>query len=73
MLPIELLEMGRHYPLGYPHFRQRLREAFTKEACWRDFGKVHRRLEQAAYVKRGMPIGNSFSGTTGWHLCLTAD
>ncbi len=51
--PTELLEMGRHYPLGYTYFRDRLHNAFASQAHLTDESKIHEGLKRAEFVKKG--------------------
>ena len=51
---IELLYMGREYPLGFDYFRPRLHKAFISKAGERDENKIRQGIAQAEYVKKGM-------------------
>lgn len=51
---VELLYMGREYPLGYDYFRPRLHKAFSAKANIQDEAEIRKGLEQAEYVKKGM-------------------
>jgi hypothetical protein len=51
--PLELLYLGREYPLGYNYFRPRLHRAFLAKAGERDEDKIRKGIEQAEYVKKG--------------------
>ncbi len=48
----ELLEMGKHYPLGYDYFRPRLHKAFMSKAHLRDEDEIRKGIRQAEYVKK---------------------
>lgn len=48
----ELLEMGRHYPLGYPYFRDRLHKAFTSQAHLTDESQIRQGIKRAELVKK---------------------
>ena len=50
---IELLNLGREYPLGYPYFRNRLHKAFASQAAVQDEEKIKKGIEKAEYVKKG--------------------
>lgn len=51
---IELLYLGREYPLGFDYFRPRLHKAFISKAAERDEDKIRKGIAQAEYVKKGM-------------------
>jgi hypothetical protein len=51
--PLELLYLGREYPLGYDYFRPRLHRAFIAKAAERDEEKIRKGIEQAEFVKKG--------------------
>jgi hypothetical protein len=59
----ELLEMGRHYPLGYRYFRDRLHKAFASQAHLTDEAKIQEGIKRAEFVKKGIVVQNlsSFS------------
>lgn len=48
----ELLEMGKHYPLGYEYFRPRLHKAFMANAHLADDEKIRQGIQRAEYVKK---------------------
>lgn len=50
---LELLYLGREYPLGYQYFQPRLHKAFMSRASERDEGKIRAGIAQAEYVKKG--------------------
>ncbi|KAK3671409.1 hypothetical protein LTR78_008687 [Recurvomyces mirabilis] len=52
MKVIELLYLGREYPLGYAYFRPRLHKAFMSKAGLQDQTEIHKGIEQAEYVKK---------------------
>lgn len=61
---IELLYLGREYPLGFDYFRPRLHKAFISKAGERDEDKIRRGIAQAQYVKKGMLyVGNLMTST----------
>ena len=45
--------MGRHYPLGYPYFRNRLHTAFSKNVHLESEREIEKALEKAEYVRKG--------------------
>ncbi|KAF4976194.1 hypothetical protein FZEAL_7113 [Fusarium zealandicum] len=49
---IELLFLGREYPLGFDYFRPRLHKAFISKAAERDEDKIRQGIAQAEYVKK---------------------
>ncbi|RVX74649.1 hypothetical protein B0A52_01776 [Exophiala mesophila] len=48
----ELLEMGKHYPLGYEYYRNRLHKAFMSQANLRDEEKIREGIKRAEFVKK---------------------
>jgi len=50
---VELLYLGRQYPLGYDYFRPRLHKAFMSKAGLEDEEQIRRGIDQAEYVKKG--------------------
>ncbi len=56
ILSIELLYLGRDYPLGYSYFRPRLHQAFASKASLTDDAEIQRALDQARYVKKGRSL-----------------
>lgn len=50
---VELLNLGREYPLGYDYFRPRLHKAFMSKAGETDEDKIRKGISQAEYVKKG--------------------
>ncbi|KIX02709.1 uncharacterized protein Z518_08651 [Rhinocladiella mackenziei CBS 650.93] len=48
----ELLEMGKHYPLGYEYFRPRLHKAFMSQAHLRDEEQIRQGIKRAEFVKK---------------------
>ena len=50
---VELLYLGREYPLGYDYFRPRLHKAFMSKAGLQDQSEIQKGIEQAEYVKKG--------------------
>lgn len=51
---IELLSIGREYPLGYSYFRKNLHRAFSSQAHLEDKEDIKRGIARAEYVKKGM-------------------
>jgi hypothetical protein len=51
-LSLELLEMGRHYPLGYDYFRSRLHTAFISKANLTDEEQIRQGIKRAEFVKK---------------------
>lgn len=47
-----LLEMGKHYPLGYSYFRPRLHKAFMSQAHLTDPAEIEKGIERAEYVQK---------------------
>ena len=47
------MEMGRHYPLGYHYYRQRLHDGFASKAHLRDEGEIEKAIRRAEFVKKG--------------------
>lgn len=45
--------MGRHYPLGYVHFRGHLHKAFASQANLKDTAKIQQGIKRAEFVKKG--------------------
>lgn len=50
---LELLYLGREYPLGYDYFRPRLHKAFMANAHLRDEEQIRKGLERADFVRKG--------------------
>ena len=50
---IEMLYLGREYPLGYEYFRPRLYKAFESKKGLRNVEDIRKGLEAAEYVKKG--------------------
>ncbi|KIV85049.1 hypothetical protein PV11_00785 [Exophiala sideris] len=48
----ELLEMGKHYPLGYEYFRPRLHKAFMSKAHLKDEEEIRQGIKRAEFVKK---------------------
>lgn len=48
----ELLEMGKHYPLGFDYFRPRLHKAFMSQAHLKDDEQIRQGIQRAEYVKK---------------------
>lgn len=61
----ELLEMGRHYPLGYLYFRNRVHNAFAGQAHLKDDEKIQEGIKRAEFVKKGKLLGVPFRGSAG--------
>ncbi len=49
---LELLEMGKSYPLGFDYFRPRLHKAFMSQAHLQDEEQIRQGIERAKYVKK---------------------
>ncbi len=49
---VELLEMGKSYPLGYDYFKPRLHKAFKSQAHLQDEHQIRQGIERAQYVKK---------------------
>jgi hypothetical protein len=47
------LDIGRHYPLGYTYFRERLHKAFASQAHLTDEAKIEEGIKRADFVKKG--------------------
>ena len=45
--------MGRHYPLGYIHFRDRLHKAFASQVHLTDEREIEDSIKRAEFVKKG--------------------
>ncbi|KAJ3950777.1 hypothetical protein N0V92_012830 [Colletotrichum tropicale] len=50
---MELLFLGREYPLGYDYFRPRLHRAFSANAGLRDEEAIEKGIQRAEFVKKG--------------------
>ncbi|KAK5123647.1 hypothetical protein LTR16_003741 [Cryomyces antarcticus] len=50
---LQLLYLGREYPLGYDYFQPRLRKAFASQAGITDDEQIKKGIERAEYVKKG--------------------
>lgn len=44
--------MGKHYPLGYEYYRNRLHKAFMSQANLRDEEKIREGIKRAEFVKK---------------------
>jgi hypothetical protein len=51
---IELLNLGKAYPLGYDYFQPRLHKAFISNASLTDEAEIRKGIERAEFVKKGM-------------------
>lgn len=51
---LELLYLGREYPLGFDYFRPRLHKAFMSKASIQDEEQIRKGIAQAEYVKKGV-------------------
>lgn len=49
---IELLNLGKEYPLGFDYFRPRLHQAFISNASVTDEGEIRKGIERAEFVKK---------------------
>lgn len=54
--PLELLYLGREYPLGYDYFRPRLHKAFASQASLADEAEIRKGIARAEFVKKGASI-----------------
>jgi hypothetical protein len=52
---IELLYLGREYPLGYDYFRTRLHRAFAAKKNLTDNKEIEEGIKRAEFVKKGTP------------------
>ena len=52
---IELLNLGKAYPLGFDYFRPRLHKAFSSNASLTDEQEIRKGIERAEFVKKGNP------------------
>ncbi|KAJ5089375.1 hypothetical protein N7532_008059 [Penicillium argentinense] len=50
---LELLFLGREYPLGYQYFRDRLHRAFSKQAHINEEDEIRKAIARAEFVKKG--------------------
>ena len=50
---LELLNLGREYPLGYAYFRVRLHEAYASQSGLKSEADIRKGIEQAVYVRKG--------------------
>lgn len=53
VIRVELLYLGREYPLGYDYFKNGLRKAFRAKSGLQDRQEIQKGIEQAEYVKKG--------------------
>lgn len=53
IIHVELLNLGKEYPLGFPVFRSRLHKAFASQSDLRDAEKIRKGIERAEFVKKG--------------------
>jgi len=49
---LELLEMGKSYPLGYQYFQTRLHKAFASQAHLTDEAQIREGIKRGEYVKK---------------------
>lgn len=66
----ELLEMGRHYPLGYLYFRDRVHNAFASQAHLKENEKIQEGIKRAEFVKKGSLLKIHVSGISWLRLNL---
>lgn len=50
---LELLHLGRNYPLGFDYFRPRLHKAFMANAQLRDEDQIRKGIATAEFVRKG--------------------
>lgn len=53
-LRVELLYLGREYPLGYDYFRTRLHRAFAAKRGLTDPKAIEEGIKRAEFVKKGL-------------------
>ena len=53
---VELLNLGKAYPLGFDYFRPRLHKAFASNASLTDEKDIRTGIERAEFVKKGTPF-----------------
>ncbi|KAG9228216.1 hypothetical protein BJ875DRAFT_389873, partial [Amylocarpus encephaloides] len=51
---VELLYLGRGYPLGFDYFRRRLHKAFMSNSAVTNEDEIERGIERAKFVKKGV-------------------
>ncbi|KAG0159763.1 hypothetical protein PDIDSM_7287 [Penicillium digitatum] len=51
---VELLFLGREYPLGYQYFRDRLHRAFTSQTHITDEEQIRKGITRAEFVKKAL-------------------
>lgn len=49
---IELLNLGKEYPLGYAYFRKRCHAAFSKNAGITEEAEITKGIQRAEFVKK---------------------
>ena len=54
---VELLFLGREYPLGYDYYRTRLHKAFSSQRHVTDEEQIKKGIERAEFVKKGTRTG----------------
>jgi hypothetical protein len=52
LISIELLFLGREYPLGYNYYRERLHKAFWSQKNLKDEEKIKNGVRRAEFVKK---------------------
>jgi hypothetical protein len=57
---LELLHLGRDYPLGYSYFRPRLHRAFMANATLSDEEAIRKGIARAEFVRKGASSGFPF-------------
>jgi hypothetical protein len=57
---IELLHLGKDYPLGLSYFRPRLYRAFKANAQLRSDEDIRKGIERAEFVKKGITLELSY-------------
>jgi hypothetical protein len=53
LILLELLFLGREYPLGYDYYRTRLHKAFASQQHITDEEKIQQGIARAEFVKKG--------------------
>jgi hypothetical protein len=71
-MTLELLNLGKEYPLGFSYFRPRLHKAFMANADLRDDEQIRKGIARAEFVRKGSHDTSSSSSyeaeKTNWLL-----
>lgn len=54
MMVLELLNLGKEYPLGFDYFRPRLHKAFMSNSGMKGEEEIRKGIERAEFVKKGV-------------------